>query len=212
MQAIEAKTGEGNKSFSVAPDNAVIVTLGSMTLNSCMGDNTTIAATNRDVENRGLFTLWENLSKKGEKFGHPEKFISDIDKTKWMILTTKGCPEFHNRMRGMLDSKPGGSSGAVTILDSNWEISFALYGKYYPNQADDEQVLWHDAIYHQPVYAPCYCRPSKSVPRRMHEPSIDWPVCRASGRCGVYCRNIYPDSYDGGVWSFEAGSTGYAIV
>lgn len=149
VQAIKAKTDGQDALFPVAPEDAVIVTLGSMTQNSAMGDNTTIAVTNRDMENRGLFTLWENLARKDEKFGHPEKFLSDIDKTKWMSVfpTTKGYPEFHRRMREMLDSKPGGSSGAVTILDSNWEISFVLYGKYFPDQAEDEQVFWFDGLY-----------------------------------------------------------------
>ena len=149
VQAIKAKTDGQVALFPVAPEDAVIVTLGSMTQNSAMGDNTTIAVTNRDMENRGLFTLWENLARKDEKFGHPEKFLSDIDKTKWMSVfpTTKGYPEFHRRMREMLDSKPGGSSGAVTILDSNWEISFVLYGKYFPDQAEDEQVFWFDGLY-----------------------------------------------------------------
>jgi oleate hydratase len=113
-----------------------------------MGDNTTIAKTNRDTVHRGLFTVWEALAKKNEKFGHPEKFTSDIDKSKWMSVfpTTKGFPEFHKRMRELLDSSEGGSSGAVTILDSNWEISFVLYGKYFPNQADDEQVFGFDGL------------------------------------------------------------------
>ena len=92
VTGIRATVDGADKRFDVAPDDAVIVTLGSMTQNSCMGDNVTIAATNRDQEHRGLFTLWESLARKNEKFGHPEKFISDIDKTKWMSVfpTTKG--------------------------------------------------------------------------------------------------------------------------
>ena len=70
-----------------------------------------------------------------------------ITTTMSVFPTTKGYPEFHKRMRKLLDSKEGGSSGAVTILDSNWEISFVLYGKYYPDQADDEQVFWFDGLY-----------------------------------------------------------------
>ena len=150
---LEAKINGEKKHFDVEKDDIVVVTLGSMTQNSTMGDNETIAIINRDQENRGTFTLWENLAKKSEKFGHPEKFISDIDKTKWMSVfpTTKGYPEFHKRMRKLLDSRPGGSSGAVTILDSNWEISFVLYGKYYPYQADDEDVFWFDGLYGENV-------------------------------------------------------------
>ena len=146
---IHAAIDGSNQVYDVAPTDAVIVTLGSMTQNSCMGDNSTIAETNRDMKHRGLFTLWENLAQKNEKFGRPEKFVSDIDKTKWMSVfpTTKGYPEFHRRMRELLDSRPGGSSGAVTILDSNWEISFVLYGKYFPEQAENEDIFWFDGLY-----------------------------------------------------------------
>ena len=146
VTAIKALCGGAEKTFPVAADDAVILTLGSMTQNSRMGDNTTIAVADRNTEHRGLFTVWESLAKKDAKFGHPEKFISNIDKTKWMSVfpTTKGYPE---RMRKLLDSRPGGSSGAVTILDSNWEISFVLYGKYFPNQAADEDILWFDGLY-----------------------------------------------------------------
>lgn len=149
VTAVKARVAGEDKTFAVAADDAVIVTLGSMTQNSSMGDNTTLVTTNRDTENRGLFTLWESLAAKDEKFGHPEKFISDIDKTKWMSVfpCTKGYPEFHRRLRELIDSKPGGSSGAVTILDSNWEISFAMYGKYFPEQADDEEFIWFDGLY-----------------------------------------------------------------
>ncbi|MGN1104312.1 MAG: oleate hydratase, partial [Candidatus Coproplasma sp.] len=149
VTAIKAKSQGNEMAIEVAESDIVILTLGSMTQNSCMGDNKTIAVTNRNDKSRGLFTVWENLALKDKKFGNPEKFISDIDKTKWMSVfpTTKGYPEFHKRMRKLLDSKEGGSSGAVTILDSNWEISFVLYGKYFPDQADDEQVFWFDGLY-----------------------------------------------------------------
>ncbi len=149
VTGLEAKVNGEKKHFDVENGDIVVVTLGSMTQNSAMGDNETIAITNRDQDNRGSFTLWENLAKKDEKFGHPEKFISNIDKTKWMSVfpTTKGYPEFHKRMRELLDSRPGGSSGAVTILDSNWEISFVLYGKYFPDQAEDEDIFWFDGLY-----------------------------------------------------------------
>lgn len=149
VTGIKARIDNQEARIEVSENDIVIMTLGSMTQNSCMGDNNTIAFTNRDTTNRGLFTIWENLAKKDEKFGHPEKFISDIEKTKWMSVfpTTKGYPEFHKRMRTLLNSKEGGSSGAVTILDSNWEISFVLYGKYFPEQKDDEQVFWFDGLY-----------------------------------------------------------------
>lgn len=142
------KSGE-DMFVPVSPDDICIVTIGSMTQNSAMGDNETVAETNRDTINRGLFSLWERLAKRDEKFGHPEKFTSDIDKTKWMsvMVTVKDYPELMKRMRALLKSKEGTTSGAVTIIDSSWDISFVLYGEYYPNQPENEQVFWFDTLY-----------------------------------------------------------------
>lgn len=80
----------------VAETDIVIVTSGSMTTNSCMGDNFTVARTNRDTSDMGLFEIWRNLAKKDKKFGNPEKFINSIDKTKWLscFVTVTDYPEF----------------------------------------------------------------------------------------------------------------------
>lgn len=149
VQKILAHKSGKDICLDVKKDDAVIVTIGSMTTNSTMGDNTTIAQTNRSIEDMGLFDIWMNLAKKDEKFGHPEKFISDIDKTKWIscMVTVKDYPEFFDRMHKMLKSDPGHVTGAVTVLDSSWDISFVLYGKYYPNQKENEQVMWFDTLY-----------------------------------------------------------------
>lgn len=127
----------------------VIVTSGSMTTNSCMGDNFTVARTNRDTSDMGLFEIWRNLAKKDKKFGNPEKFINSIDKTKWLscFVTVTDYPEFFARMRKILKSKPRTTTGAVTVLDSNWDISFVLYGDYFPDQKPNEEVFWFDTLY-----------------------------------------------------------------
>ena len=41
----------------------------------------------------------------------------------------------------------GDFTGAMSIMDSAWDISFVLYDKYYPNQAEDEDILWFDGLY-----------------------------------------------------------------
>lgn len=146
---IKAIKNEEEINVKVNTDDVVIVTIGSMTTNSCMGDNKTVAKTNRDTEDLGLFNIWRNLAKKDTKFGNPEKFISNIDKTKWMscMVTVKDYPEFFNRMCEKLHAEVGKVTGAVTILDSSWDISFVLYGKYYPNQKENDQVFWFDTLY-----------------------------------------------------------------
>jgi len=142
------QNGEENV-IELSENDMVFVTNGSMTTNSAFGDNKTVAPTNRDTTDLGVFTLWQNLAKKNEKFGHPEKFIGPIDKTKWISFfpTIKGYPEFFERLEKMTGSKAG-TGGAITILDSNWDISFELH--HYPffvGQADDEQNIWGYGLY-----------------------------------------------------------------
>lgn len=122
----------------------VLVTNGSMTTNSAFGDNKTVASTNRDTSDMGAFTLWQNLAMKNAKFGHPEKFIGQIDKTKWVSFmpTIKGYPELVSRIEKLTGSKAG-TGGAITILDSNWDMSFELHhNPFFLDQKDDEQVMW----------------------------------------------------------------------
>lgn len=131
----------------------VFVTNGSMTTNSAFGDNKTVAPTNRDTSDLGAFTLWQNLAKKNEKFGHPEKFIGQIEKTKWMSFfpTIKGYPEFIRRIEKMTGS-PAGTGGCITIMDSGWDMSFELHhNPFFINQAPDEQVMFGYGLYGENV-------------------------------------------------------------
>ena len=131
----------------------VFVTNGSMTTNSAFGDNKTVAPTNRDTSDLGAFTLWQNLAKKDSKFGHPEKFIGQIEKTKWMSFfpTIKGYPEFVRRLEKMTGS-PAGTGGCITIMDSGWDMSFELHhNPFFINQAPDEQVMFGYGLYGENV-------------------------------------------------------------
>ena len=131
----------------------VFVTTGSISENSTFGDNHTVAATNRDTTDMGTFTIWQNLAKKDTKFGHPEKFLGQIDKTKWISFfpTVKGYPEFFKRIED-LSGSPAGTGGLMTFKDSNWDISFEIHHKpFFPYQADDEEVGWGYGLYGENV-------------------------------------------------------------
>ena len=144
-QGIRMKVGGNDVRVDVRPEDYVLVTNGSLMTNASFGDNTHVAPTNRNTDDLGLFTIWQNLAKKHEKFGHPEKFIGPIDKTKWMsvFLTVKDYPEFFERLERMTGSKAG-TGGCMTIKDSGWEMSLFLYDRdYFPNQrANNEDVAW----------------------------------------------------------------------
>lgn len=148
VQCIRARLEGKDVTISVAETDLVFVTNGSLTQNSTYGDNTTVAFVDRSTEDRGVFTLWEKLAKKHEKFGHPEKFIGDIDRTKWISFfpTIKGYPQFIQKLEELTGS-PAGTGGAVSIKDSAWEIGFILHHKpFYPDQADDEEVFWGNGL------------------------------------------------------------------
>jgi oleate hydratase len=141
------------KTIKIAPEDMVFVTNGSMVANSTFGDNNTVAPTNRDTKNRGLFTLWEKLAAKDNKFGNPATFISDIDRTKWVSFfpTITDYPQFVERIERASGSKAG-CGGAITIKDSSWLISFILHHKpFFPNQPDNVEVLWGMGLYGENV-------------------------------------------------------------
>jgi oleate hydratase len=153
VQSIRMKQAGVETTIPVAETDLVFVTNGSMTQNCTFGDNTTVAPIDRSIEDRGLFTLWERLAKKHEKFGHPEKFISDIERTKWMSFfpTIKGYPQFVKRLEELTGSKAG-TGGAVSIKDSAWDIGLILHHKpFFPDQAEDEDVFWGNGLFGERV-------------------------------------------------------------
>jgi oleate hydratase len=100
-----------------------------------------------------VFTLWETLAKKHEKFGHPEKFIGNIGRTTWVSFfpTIKGYPQFVAKLEALTGSKAG-TGGAISIKDSAWEIGLILHHKpFYPDQVDDEDVFWGNGLFSERV-------------------------------------------------------------
>jgi len=149
-QAVLMKKNGKEVRVDVRPQDMVFVTNGSLMTNATFGDNTHIARTNRDTEDMGLFNIWLNLAKRNKKFGHPEKFLGQIEKTKWMsyFITVKDYPEFFKRAERMTGS-PSGTGGCITLKDSGWEMSFMFYDReYFPKQkANNEDVLWGDGLF-----------------------------------------------------------------
>ncbi len=148
VTSIEATIAGEKRSIAVAPSDMVISTLGSMTQNSTYGDNTHPAQMNPSSE-KGFFSVWEKLATRDAKFGHPEKFVSTPDKSKWMsaLVTVKGYKQFCAGIREKYGYPADSVTGAISIMDSGWDISLVLYDKYFAEQADDEDILWFDGLY-----------------------------------------------------------------
>lgn len=79
-----------------------------------------------------------------------DKFLSHIDKTKWMsfFLTVEDYPEFFERLEKMTGSKSG-TGGGITFMDSGWEMSLVIYDRdYFPDQREkNRDVLWGDGLF-----------------------------------------------------------------
>lgn len=137
------------KTVAIAPIDMVYFTNGSMSQNSRYGDNTTIAPTNRDTNDRGVFSIWEKLAKRDPKFGNPENFISDADRTKWMsfFATITDYPEFIERLEKVSGSKAG-NGGIISFIDSSWDMSIILHHKpFFEDQPDNTEVFWGYGLY-----------------------------------------------------------------
>jgi len=133
----------GERQVALNRDDLVFFTNGSLTQNASMGDTYTLAPMNRDTQERGCFTLWEKLAVRHPKFGNPAAFLSDIEKTNWISFfpTIRDGRVFFDYMEKKTGDRMG-CGGAITVTDSSWKIGFVLYGKYFPDQPDDVNVLW----------------------------------------------------------------------
>jgi len=142
-RGLEIQTPFGAQTKQLDTDDLVFLTNGSLTQNSTEGDTDSVTALNRDTKNRGVFSIWERLAAQDDRFGRPEKFLSDIDATNWIsfFVTFKDDREFFSFMEKKTGDRAG-TGGAITVTDSSWMMSFVQYGKYFPDQPEDVQVMW----------------------------------------------------------------------
>ena len=135
----------GRRRVSLTRDDLVFFTNGSMVTNTTWGENDTVATYNRDTTDLGLFDVWKKLAARDPKFGRPEPFISDIEGSAFhtFTITITGDPTFADFMSAKTGvTPPLIKNGCITIVDSNWMITFFVYGnKYYRNQPDDVDVV-----------------------------------------------------------------------
>ncbi len=134
---------DGMHHRALTRNDLVFFTNGSLTQNAKMGNSEAAPELDKQTAERGCFSVWERLAARDPKFGRPDAFISDIQKSNWISFfpTITADPTFFNYMEVKTGDKAG-TGGAITIVDSSWKISFVLYNKYFPNQPADVNVLW----------------------------------------------------------------------
>jgi oleate hydratase len=154
--------GSGAQRLPLTRDDLVFFTNGSLTQNATMADTQSVPTFDRQTTDRGCFTVWENLAARDLKFGRPEVFLSDVEKSNWMsyFVTITGDPTLYDYLERKTGNKAG-TGGAITIVDSSWKISFVLYGRYFPDQPANVNVFWGDGQ--------CSDRTGDFIPKTMRD-------------------------------------------
>ena len=140
---------EGNKSsIDLTENDLVFITNGGCVENSTMGSQNSPAAWNPDLKPGGGWDMWKRIADQDPSFGHPEKFCSDPNATKWMsatVTTLDGeIPPYIQKIckRDPFSGKVV-TGGIVTVKDSSWLMSWTINRQpQFRSQPKDHCLVW----------------------------------------------------------------------
>ena len=133
---------ENTNVIEVEKNDLVFLSLGSMVADYSVGsmDN---SPPKKSLSKSVSWDLWEKTAQISPEFGNPSVFNKNIEKTKWTAFTvTFSDPLFFDLLQTITKRKAG-EEGPVTIIDSNWLISFAVPNQpHFIGQPENLQFLW----------------------------------------------------------------------
>lgn len=148
---VMTKNGE-QSDIDLTPDDIVFVTNGSITESSTYGDQNTPAPITHDKGSS--WKLWENLAKQDPDFGHPDVFCENLPERSWFVSATatlenkKIAPYFERLTKRSLYDGKVNTGGIITVVDSNWELSFTIHRQpHFKSQNPDQIIVWIYALY-----------------------------------------------------------------
>ena len=134
--------------IDLTENDLVFITNGGCVENSTMGSQNSPAAWNPDLKPGGGWDMWKRIADQDPSFGHPEKFCSDPNATKWMsatVTTLDGeIPPYIQKIckRDPFSGKVV-TGGIVTVQDSNWLMSWTLNRQQqFRDQPKDQLCVW----------------------------------------------------------------------
>ncbi len=133
---------EDEKTIEVEKNDLVFLSLGSMVADYSTGSMDNPSA--KEPSSKSLsWDLWEKIVLISNQFGKPAVFNKNIEKTKWTAFTvTFSDPLFFDLLQKITKRKAG-EEGPLTIIDSNWLISFAVPNQpHFIGQPENLQILW----------------------------------------------------------------------
>jgi len=148
---IMTQNGEETE-IPLTPDDIVFITNGSITESSTYGNQNTPAPITH--AKGSSWKLWENLAKQDPEFGHPDVFCENIPERSWFVSATatlenkKLAPYFERLTKRSLYDGKVNTGGIITIVDSNWELSFTIHRQpHFKSQKPNQIVVWIYALY-----------------------------------------------------------------
>ena len=113
-------------SVVLAPEDIVLVTLGSQAADLSVGSMTEAPRPRRSGRS---WALWQRLAQGRTDFGHPDVFfgMARMPDKQWVTFTvTTTGTEFFEQMTALTGSEPG-SGGLVTLKDSSWLVTLTIF-------------------------------------------------------------------------------------
>ena len=128
--------------FQIDHDDLVMVTLGSMTEGSTLGDMEHSPQIAPFVQDES-WALWRKVAAGRNDFGRPSVFANHIEQSKWVSFTvTLNDFALLHRIRDMTGNVPG-EGGLMTFPESNWLASIVIpHQPHFLGQPDGVAVFW----------------------------------------------------------------------
>ncbi len=144
----------GKEEYQELTENdLVFVTNGSCTERSALGSNSQAPVLNLSPGEGSSWELWKNIAAQNPLFGRPEKFCSDIDRTKWesatVTLLDDRITPYIKKICGR-DPHSGTvvTGGIVTVKDSAWLMSWTFNRQpHFSSQPGNQLVGWLYGLY-----------------------------------------------------------------
>jgi oleate hydratase len=149
VSGVEVIQDHTMKSIAIHKSDFVIVSLGSMSLGTLIGSNTSPPSPLRlDEIKLGDWSLWIKLSQRSLQYGEPLTFSTSVNETKLESFTvTFRDSTFLDLYQRLTHDYPG-SGQLVSLVDSSWMLSISLpQYPIFPDQPKDIYVVWGYALH-----------------------------------------------------------------
>ena len=147
-KAIECAVSGKKEKIALTEDDFVFITNGSCTESTIYGDHYHAPVGNAEIRESGCWSLWKNIAKQDRAFGNPEKFCSDIEKSKWESATlTTSDDKIISYIEKICKRDPRSgkvvTGGIVSCVDSSWLLSWTINRQgQFKKQKKDEVCVW----------------------------------------------------------------------